>query len=141
MTDPGFYDLEPGAIGTIQYKKNMMTHLSDEAKQQYVSRASNERMRAFMMNMAYGMNGNGPTDPTEAFIKARRDSWGDIEDGEIGIKVEAMSVQVGQKESYDAICKIENKDDFAGWLNPALVNMIKEQFKNSNNENNGTNNE
>lgn len=139
MTDPGFYDLEPGSIGILHYKKNMLKHLSDEAKQQYVSKASNERMRAFMMNMAYGMNGNGPTDPQEAFIKARRDSWGDLEDGEVGMKIENMSVQIGQKESYDAICKMEQKDDFVTWLNPALVNMIKQQYKN--NENNGTNND
>jgi hypothetical protein len=121
MNDQGFYDLEPGSIGTIHYKRNMLKHLSDEAKQQYVSRAANERMRAFLMG--------GMSDPQEAYMKARRDSWGDLEDGDAGTKVENMAIQIGQKESFEAICKIESKDDFAGWLNPALVNMIKEQFK------------
>lgn len=141
MDDPGFYDLVPGAIGTIHYKKNMIKHLSDEAKQQYVSKAANERMRAFMMNMTYGMNGNGPTDPTDAYMKARSDSWGELEDGDVGMKVENMTVQISQKESYDAILRMEAKDDFSGWLNPTLVNMIKEQFKPNTDEHNGTDDE
>lgn len=109
----------------------MSIHLSDEAKQQIVSKAANERMRAFLMNMTYGMNGSGPVDPTDAYIKARKDSWGELEDGEVGMKVENMTVQIGQKESYEAICKIESKDDFGGWLNPSLINMIKQQYKNN----------
>jgi len=85
-----------------------------------------------LMNMTYGMNGNGPTDPLDAYIKARNDSWGELEDGEAGMKVENMTVQIGQKESFDAICRVESKDDFAGWLNPALIEMIKEKFKTQN---------
>jgi len=128
-TEPGFYDLEPGAIGTLHYKINMIKHMSEEEKQAYVSRASNERMRAFMMNMTYGMNGNGPTDPLNAFIKARQDSWGELEDSQVGMEPREMQVQIGQKESYDLILKLEARDDFGGWMNPAFVEMIK-QFKN-----------
>jgi hypothetical protein len=131
MIDPRFYDLEPGSIGTIHYKRNMLKHLSDEAKQQYVSRAANERMRAFLMG--------GMADPQEAYMKARRDSWGELEDSDVGMKVENMTIQIGQKESYDAILKMESKDDFEGWLNPALINMIKEQFKPKEDEHRTTN--
>lgn len=131
MTDQGFYDLTPGSIGSIHYKKNMIKHMSEEEQQAYVSRASNERMRAFLMNMTYGMTGNGPVDPADAYMKARRDSWGELEDGNIGIETRQMTIQIGQKESYDAILKMEAKEDFSGWLNPSFVEMIKEQFKNT----------
>lgn len=129
--DEGFYDLTNGAIGTIHYKKNMIKHMSEEEQQAYVSRASNERMRAFINNITYGMTGNGPVDPQDAYMKARRDSWGELEDGNIGIETRPMAIQIGQKESYDAIIKMESKDDFSGWLNPEFVEMIKSQFKNN----------
>lgn len=128
-SEPGFYDFVHGSIGTIHYKKNMTKNLSDEVKQDIISKAANERMRAFLMNMTYGMNGNGPSDPLDAYIKARQDSWGELEDGDVVMKTENMTVQIGQEESYEAICRIEQRDDFAGWLNPILVNMIKEEFK------------
>jgi hypothetical protein len=128
--EPGFLDLQEGSIGTIFYKKNIAKHLSDETKQAIISKNANERMRAFMMNMTYGMNGNGPTDPLDAYIKARNDSWGELEDGDVSMKIENMIVQIGQKESYEAIIKVESKDDFGGWLNPALVDLLKQQYKN-----------
>ena len=128
MIDPNFYDLAIGAIGTLHYNVDATKHMSEEEKQSYVNRASNERMRAFMMNMTYGMNGNGPTDPQEAFNKSRADSWGDLEDGIMGLETKQISIQIGQKESYDAIIKIESKEDFKCWLNPMFVELIKEQF-------------
>lgn len=129
MFDPNFYDLTPGSIGKVYYKRNAMLGMSEEQKQAYVSNASNERMRAFMMNMTYGMNGNGPTDPQEAFNKARRDSWKDIEDGTIGTESKDAFIQIGQKESIELIEKIEAAPDFLGWDDPEFVNQIKQQYK------------
>lgn len=128
--ESGFLDLEFGSIGTVFYKIDMSKSIPEEVKQDIVSKNANERMRAFLMNMTYGMNGNGPTDPLDAYIKARQDSWGDIEDGEMTMKIENMIVQIGQKESYDSMVKIETREDFGGWLNPALVELIKQQYKN-----------
>ena len=126
--EPGFYDMQDGAIGTILYNKNMLLGMPEEEKQAYVSRASNARMRQFLNNMTYGMNGNGPTDPAAAYMKAREDSWGDLEDGMMGLEQRGIQIQIGQKESYDAILNMEKKEDFAGWVNPIFVNIIKEQF-------------
>jgi len=130
MFDPNFYDLTPGSIGKLFYKKNMMLGMTEEQKQAYVSNAANQRMRMFMMNMTYGMIGNGPTDPQEAFNKARQDSWGDIEDGRVGLEVKDIFVQVGQKESLDLIIKIETAEDFCGWHDPEFVNQLKQQYNN-----------
>jgi len=130
-TEEGFYDLAPGAIGTLFYKKNMCFHMSEEEKQAYVSRASNERMRMFLNNMTYGMNGTGPDNPADAYMKARRDSWGDLEDGNLGCETRDIQVQIGQKDSLEAIERLEAKEDFVGWLNPHFVEMIKQQFKNN----------
>jgi hypothetical protein len=122
MNDHGFFDMVPGTIGTISYKKNMMKNLPDDVKQQYVSKSANERMRALI--------GNG-IDPVTAYTKARQDSWSELEVGNSGMNVKNVSVQIGQEESYDVIVRIESLDDFGGWLNPSLVDMIKEQFKNN----------
>lgn len=130
MFDLNFYDLVPGSIGKIYYRRNAMLGMTEEQRQVYVSQASNERMRAFMMNMAYGMNGNGPTDPQEAFNKARQDSWKDIEDGNIGMEVKEAFIQIGQKESIELIERIETAPDFLRWDDPDFVNQIKQSYKN-----------
>lgn len=131
-TEPGFYYLKPNAIGTLQYKKNMAAKMSDEERQKFIDRSSNERMRAFMMNTAYGMNANGPTNPFDAYVKSRRDSFEELESGNIANRIEMIMVQIDQKESYDVICNIEKMEDFSGWLDPTLVNLIKDQYLNIN---------
>jgi hypothetical protein len=128
--EPDFYDLNDGSIGTILYRKNMIINMPETEKQAYVSRAANERMRMFINNITYGMNGNGPDTPYEAYVKARQDSWGELEDGNIGMETRDMQIQIGQKESYEAILKMETRPDFGGWINPTFVEMVKEQFKN-----------
>jgi hypothetical protein len=120
--EPGFYDMVPNSIGTILYKKNIASGLSNDVKQKIVSKNANERLRALLSN--------SDMDPAAAYAKARKDSWGELEDGDAAMSVENLSVQIGQTESYEAICRIESKTDFGGWMNPALVNLIKEQYKN-----------
>lgn len=121
-TEPGFYDLVDGSIGTILYKKNIALGLSNEVKQKIVSKNANERLRALLSNT--------DLDPATAYAKARKDSWGELEDGDTAMSVENMSIQIGQKESYDAIIRIEARQDFGGWMNPGLINLIKEQYQN-----------
>lgn len=130
--DPRFFDLYPGSIGVITYRKDMCMHLTDAEKQAYVSKAANERMRMFINNAMYGMTGNGPVDPAKAYMDARKDSWGDLEDGQAGTTLMEVVVQVGQQESYDLIIKIESMPDFRGWTNQVFVDMIKEQYKDEN---------
>lgn len=121
-----FFDLKPGAIGTVSYKKSIVHGMTEEQKQQYVSQASNARMRAFMNNMAYGMTSKDSVmDPSEAYQKARKESWNDLDDCEIGSVIEHVHVQIGQLESLELLKKIEELPDFFGWTNPHFIAMIK----------------
>lgn len=128
MFDPSFYELTPGSMGKLFYKRNTM---SEDEKQAYVSKMAGERMRAFLMNSTYGMNANGPTDPQEAYNKARRDSWNEL-DGGVGAETLEIYVQIGQKESMDLITKIESSQGFVCWADPDFVNQIKQRYNEDN---------
>lgn len=123
MNDIGFYLLEVGSIGTIQYKVSLTNVMSDAEKQMHVDKASNERMRKFINDAMFG---NTSLDPTDAFVKARRESWGDIENGDIMHDIKSVAIQIGQEESKDLINKIESMDDFIAWMDPELVSIIKQ---------------
>ncbi len=131
MNSQNFYDLEVGAIGYIMYKKNMLLSMNDGEKQSYIDQAANARMRAFINNVTYGMtiNDEGLDNQTminNAFAKARKDSFGDLEDGNVGIELVSIPVQIGQKESLDLIENLEKREYFSGWADPNLVNLIKQ---------------
>lgn len=119
-SDINFYDLIPNSIGNISYKK--VLKISDEEKQKIVSKNSNERMRAFLNNFTYGMTGNDPIDIQATFIKSREDSWNDLEEF---YETKYLTVQIGQKESIEAIGNIEKQEWFRGWENPYFVDLIK----------------
>ncbi len=130
MNDQNFYNLEVGAIGYIMYRKNMLLSMNDGEKQSYIDQAANARMRAFINNVTYGMTTNdegldNQTMINNAFVKARKDSFGDLEDGNVGIELVAVPVQIGQKESLDLIENLEKREYFSGWADPNLVNLIK----------------
>ena len=130
--EPGFYELVPGAIGTIHYAKDISKKIPEDQRQAFVSRQAGERMRAFLMNATYGMNGNSQMSPEDAYIKARKDSWSELEEGPVCRDVVEQQVQVGQKESYDKILKIEQGEDFIEWMNPLLVMALKEAYTKNN---------
>lgn len=121
--EPGFYELIPGTIGTVHYMFDVSKKMTDEEKEKLVDKMSNERMRAYMNNLAYSLGNAAPMAPEEAFAKARRDSRTDIE--EKWTAPRELNVQVGQMESYNAMLKVEKMDGFRGWMNPLLVESLK----------------
>lgn len=122
--EPGFYELIPGTIGTVHYMFDASRRMSGEEKQKIVDQMSNARMRAYLNNVTYGLGGQNQMSPEDAFAKSRKDSWAEIE--EKWNETKEIHVQVGQIESYNTILKIENTDGFKGWMNPLLIQSLKE---------------
>ena len=122
--EPGFYDLREGTIGTVQYKLQQSPSMTQAQKEELVSKMSNESMRAFMMQFTLGQS---DISPEEAFMKSRKDAWSQIEEAFI---IKDLHVQVGQKESYDEILRIEEQEGFVGWMNPLLVDSLKKVYLN-----------
>jgi hypothetical protein len=120
MHDQGFFDMVPGSIGTINYFVNVSDKLTPEQKQAIVSKQANARLRAALMN--------GALDPAEAYATARNDSWGEL-NSQTRKEMREVAVQIGNKESYEHMKKVEKSKDFVEWANPLLVSIIKETFE------------
>ena len=127
--EPGFYELIPGTIGTVHYIIDASKGMSETEKQKLVDQMSNALMRAFLNNVTYGLSGPSPMSPEEAFAKSRKDSWSEIEDR--WNETKEIHVQVGQEESYNMILKIEKIEGFRGWMNPLLIQSLKDIFEKS----------
>jgi len=129
MIEEGFYFLEPGSIGQVSYYYMVKREFTDEKKEDYHTKTASAYVHNLIWKSVH--NPENVPDPSKIFQTARDFSNDQIKQSEYSREIMLATIQIGSKESYEFITKLEKDKDFKGWFEPEFIELIKKDYETS----------
>lgn len=118
------YDVIPGAVGQIYWYVNVHRELAEKEIDKIRQESITSTLNSTIMNMMYE-----PGKAINSMEGVIQRGWNDakqrIEMLENGIDIKTEYVMVDERIK-EQIAAIESSSEFKSWLNPILINQIKE---------------
>ncbi len=131
MIEDGFFELQDGAIGELQYYYIVKREYSEEVKTDYHTKTASAYIHNLIWKRVH--NPDNAPDPKDIYKIARNFSNDHIKLRESERELKTLHVQIGSKESYDFILKLEKDKNFKGWFYPEFIELFKSNYdKNTN---------
>lgn len=127
MIELEFYEMQEGAIGEFLYLYHQPFEISDEIKDNVMLQSASIKVQEFLLKQLHGMG--KPGDGNSIYSDSRKFAKRAIDDAEKREMIKRIDVQVGNKESYDEIIKIESDKNFKSWIDEITVKAFKENYE------------
>ena len=118
------YDVIPGAVGQIYWYVNVRRELAEKEIDRIRQQSITNTLNSTIMNMMYE-----PGKAINSMEGVIQRGWNDakqrIEMLENGIDIKTEYVMVDERIK-EQIAAIESSSEFKSWLNPILIDQIKE---------------
>jgi len=121
--DNGFYNLEKDSIGKVSYIFKKKIEVSDKKKESLHLQNSSAYIEKLIRDLTFTP---GTIVPANIYEISRKDT-NKLIDQDYTFSDEIW-VQIGQKESYEDILKIEASEDFVNWSDPYFIEEIKQKY-------------
>lgn len=126
MIDPGFYMLDDGSIGPVYFNLHLEWEPPEGKREEILNIGMAKHVEKMLWDKM--MNPNAAIDPNQIYSHARKEVGKDFDAHYSGPRRYKTMIQIGQKESYEEILKIESKPNFLGWEDSNFINQIKNNY-------------
>lgn len=116
-------EVTPGAVGLIFWYVDVHRELSEKEKESIRQKSVSNAINATITNMMYEP-GKAINDLNTVMHRGWQDASKNIEILENGTGITNQYIMI-DSNAKDAISKIESTPEFRGWMNPYLIDQIK----------------
>lgn len=122
-----FYAMIPGAIGTVSYKWNGGSQMTNHEEQEFIDNYSREAMHVLLNKAKYSYE--EIQHPYLVHFQSRQDARNILDKMGPSIELKNLEIQIGNQECLSEIIKIETNKDFNGWVNTELIQIYISESK------------
>ena len=127
MIEPGFYMMEDGAFGEFTYLYSEPKEISDGQRDNVMTKSASLKVKEFLLKQLRGMG--DPSDADSIYSSSRKAGKDFLDQNSKVETIKKITVQIGNKESYEEVLKIESDPNFGHWIDYLVVNQFKEDYE------------
>ena len=118
------YEATPGSVGLIYWYANIHRELAEKEIEKIRQQSISNTLNATLINMMYEPSKSDPTRLVGVIQRGWDDSKQTIEMLENGIAIKSQYIMIDEDVNRN-ISEIEISEGFKEWLNPYLIDEIK----------------
>lgn len=122
------FEISEGAVGSIHYLVKTEQKVSEEEKERIRNKMMADFVHGAIMTASY--EPSKAMDIQTALQRGANEANKNIDMQENGTEMKTEIVLVGDSSAIETISEIESSPGFRGWVNPNVINQIKDFYEN-----------